>query len=84
MTNLLALMSVCCDCFVIYSILLVLMVMQELHAVPLSLEEEEDVMCAIGRVLSSVTSAADVNTALQRLLKPSHDGIEALVSVFHA
>lgn len=52
---------------------------QELHAVPLSLEEEEDVMCAIGRVLSSLTNVADLNAALERLLKPSHDVIEALV-----
>uniref|UniRef100_A0A7I4A443 Exportin-1/Importin-beta-like domain-containing protein n=1 Tax=Physcomitrium patens TaxID=3218 RepID=A0A7I4A443_PHYPA len=53
---------------------------EELHAVPLSLEEEEDVMCAIGRVLSSLTSVADLNAALERLLKPSHDAIEALLS----
>lgn len=46
---------------------------------PLSLEEEEDVMCAIGKVLSSLTNVADLNAALERLLKPSHDAIEALV-----
>jgi transportin-3 len=50
--------------------------------VPLSLEEEEDVMCAICRVLSSLTNLADLNAALERLLKPSHDAIEALVR-FH-
>ncbi|KAG0588025.1 hypothetical protein KC19_2G209500 [Ceratodon purpureus] len=53
---------------------------EELHAVPLSLEEEEDVMCAIGRVLASLTNVADLNAALERLLKPSHDAIEALLS----
>ena len=45
---------------------------------PLSLEEEEDVICAIGRVLSSLTNAVDLSAALERLLKPSHDAIEAL------
>lgn len=52
---------------------------QELHALPLILEEEEDVMCAIGRVLSSLTSVADLNAALEHLLKPSHVAIETLV-----
>lgn len=49
---------------------------------PLSPDEEEDVMCAICRVISSLTNVADLNAALERLLKPSHDAIEALVS-FH-
>lgn len=51
-----------------------------LHAVPLSPDEEEDVMCAICRVISSLTNVADLNAALERLLKPSHDAIEALLS----
>ncbi|XP_024393612.1 transportin MOS14 isoform X2 [Physcomitrium patens] len=53
---------------------------EELHALPLTLEEEEDVMCAIGRVLSSLTSVADLNAALEHLLKPSHVAIETLLS----
>ena len=45
------------------------------------LEEEEDVMCAIGRVLPLLTIVANLNGALEHLLKMSHDAIEALVSL---
>ncbi len=56
--------------------------LQEVHAVQLSLQEEEDVMCAVGRVLSTVTSSIDVNSALERLLKPTHAAMETLVGDF--
>jgi transportin-3 len=52
---------------------------EEVHAVQLSLQEEEDVMCAVGRVLSTVTSSIDVNSALERLLKPTHAAMETLL-----
>ncbi|KAH8963991.1 hypothetical protein BDL97_04G040400 [Sphagnum fallax] len=55
---------------------------EEVHAVQLSLQEEEDVMCAVGRVLSTVTSSIDVNSALERLLKPTHAAMETLVGDF--
>lgn len=45
----------------------------------MSLEEEEDVMCAIGRVVASLANVADLEAALERLLRPSHDAIGALV-----
>jgi transportin-3 len=57
----------------------VFMGLQEVHAVQLSLQEEEDVMCAVGRVLSTVTSSIDVNSALERLLKPTHAAMETLL-----
>lgn len=60
----------------------VFMGLQEVHAVQLSLQEEEDVMCAVGRVLSTVTSSIDVNSALERLLKPTHAAMETLVGDF--
>ncbi|BFI28436.1 transportin-3 [Marchantia polymorpha subsp. ruderalis] len=52
---------------------------EELYNVHLSLQEEEDVVCAIGCVLSTLTSSAELNKALERLLKPSHEAITALL-----
>ncbi|EFJ12365.1 hypothetical protein SELMODRAFT_446653 [Selaginella moellendorffii] len=50
-----------------------------LHNFKLSPKEEEEVLCAIGRSLSTVTSSAVLNDALHRLLKPTYDPLKELL-----
>jgi transportin-3 len=52
---------------------------EELYTVHLLLQEEEDVVCAIGSVLSTLIDSIDLNQALERLLKPSHQAINSLL-----
>ncbi|CAM6097582.1 unnamed protein product [Calypogeia fissa] len=52
---------------------------EELFSIRLLLQEEEDVVSAIGSVLSILTDSSRLNQALERLLKPSHEAINALL-----
>eukprot|EP00249_Psilotum_nudum_P018325 c26750_g1_i1 orf=560-3634(-) len=50
-----------------------------LHNMRLSLREEEDIVCAIGCVLSTLNGREILDTSLQRLLMPSYEAIETLL-----
>lgn len=50
-----------------------------LHSMHLSLREEEDIICAIGSILAAIGSQEVLNNSLKRVLKPSYEGIEALL-----
>ncbi|KAL3697054.1 hypothetical protein R1sor_011130 [Riccia sorocarpa] len=52
---------------------------EELYRFRLSLQEEEDVVCAVSCVLSTLNNSAELNKALGRLLKPSDEAITALL-----
>lgn len=50
-----------------------------LHKLSISLREEEDAVSAIGHVLAAINNEEMLNLSLNRVLKPSHEAIDALL-----